>query len=93
MRSNCILFTLALYWRRGESRLLTVGGERYFVLWRSGDGRYILIRRSRLGGWIPHMLYGEKRNGKVRIVHFVPVDDRPKPIPPPVFRGHRRWGD
>ena len=49
MRSNCILFALALYWRRGrEPRRLRIDGERYFVLWRSGD-RHILIRASRLG--------------------------------------------
>lgn len=93
MRSNCIIFTLALYLRRGEPRFLTIDGERYFVLWRSGDGRYILIRRSRLGGWIPHMLYAERRGKRLRRVHFVPHDERPKAIPPPLFHGKSRWGD
>lgn len=95
MRSNCILFALALYWRRkmhAEPRWLTIDGERYFVVWRSG-ARHILIRASRLGSWLPHMLYAERRKGQLRIVHFVPRDPRVKVIPPPLFRGSVKRGD
>lgn len=97
MRSNCVLFALTLYWRRkqhAEPRRLAIDGERYFVLWRSGDGkRHILLRTSRLGSWLPHMLYAERRGGQVRVVHFVPRHAKPKAIPPPLFSGRSRWGD
>ena len=90
MRSNCLFWALAVYWRR--TRFISLEGERYFVLWRSG--RHLLLTRpSRLGGWIPHVLYAERRRGGLRIVHFVPADKRPKNIPPPLFRGEGRWGD
>lgn len=93
MRSNCILFALRLYWRRGrESRRITVDGERYFVLWRSG-ARHILIRASRLGSWLPHMLYAERRGERLRIVHFVPVRPKVKVLPPPLFHGRTKLGD
>lgn len=75
MRSNCLLFAVALYWRR------------------SGRERYILIRKSRLGSWLPHILYAERRPYGLRIVHFVPIDGKSKKVPPPFFRGFRRWGD
>lgn len=96
MRSNCILFALALYRRRvrrRRPRWISIEGERYFVLWRSGDGSYILIRPSRLGSWLPHMLYGEARPGGWRVVHFVPANPKVKAVPPPLFRGRSRWGD
>lgn len=93
MRSNCILFALALYWRRGrEPRRLRIDGERYFVVWRSGD-RNLLIRASRLGSWLPHMLYAERRAGRLRIFHFVPVRPKVKVLPPPLFEGRTKIGD
>jgi hypothetical protein len=93
VRSNCILFALALYWRRGrEPRRVVVDGERYFVAWRSG-ARHILIRASRLGSWLPHVLYAEHRGGRLRIVHFVPVKPVVKVLPPPLFRGRLKRGD
>lgn len=93
MRSNCIIFALALYCRRGrQPRWIKVDGERYFVVWRSGP-RHILIRPSRLGSWLPHVLYAERRGGKLRIVHFVPDRAKVKRLPPPFFRGHVARGD
>lgn len=93
MRSNCIIFALALYWRRGrEPRRVCVDGVRYFVAWRSG-ARHILLRASRLGSWLPHVLYAERRAGKLRIVHFVPDRAKVKVLPPPLFRGHLKRGD
>ena len=93
IRSNCIIFAVSLYWRRWlADRRVTVEGERYFVLWRSGV-RHILIRASRLGSWLPHVLYGESRAGKLRVFHFVPDHAKVKSLPPPLFRGHMKLGD
>jgi hypothetical protein len=95
MRSNCIIFAVALYWRRkmhAEPRRIVINGERYFVLWRSGV-RHILIRASRLGSWLPHMLYAERRGQVLRVVHFVPVKPKVKVLPPPLFHGRPKHGD
>lgn len=93
MPSNCIIVALAIFWRRWKrTRWVKVDGERYFVAWLSGPCR-ILIRPSRLGGWVPHVLYAELRRGTLRIVHFVPADKRPKVLPPPLFSGEIKRGD
>ena len=93
MRSNCLFFAVALYWRRWlSSRWVRVDGERYFVVWRR-DPRCILIRASRLGSLLPHVLYAEARGGRLRVVHFVPLDPKVKILPPPCFRGRLKRGD
>lgn len=96
MWSNCILFALALFLRRRRlhrsPRRITVDGERYVVLWRSGPC-LVLGRRSRLGSWLPHVLYAETRRHQTRIVHFVPRHARVKKLPPPLFLGRRKFGD
>ncbi len=93
MPSNCIIVAVSLYWRRWlASRRVRVDGELYFIVWRGGPRR-ILIRTSRLGGAVPHVLYAEVREGRLRIYHFVPEDTRPKRWPPPLFRGHIKRGD
>lgn len=76
--SNCVLFALRLYWRRA----------RRGVPWRH---RYLMWRAS----WTPfgHVLYAERRHYGLRIVQYTPDDPRPKLIPPPLFRGHSKWGD
>lgn len=77
MHSNCIAWALALYIRRR----------------RAGREGYILLRRSRWGPF-PHVLYGERRpDGRIRVVSYKPSDPRPRPIPPPMFKGASRWGD
>lgn len=82
-----------MYWRRGRAqRWVAVDGERYFVAWRSG-ARHILLRASRLGSWLPHVLYAERRAGKLRLVHFVPIKAKVKVLPPPLFRGRLKRGD
>lgn len=78
MRSNCLFFALALYWRRRSS----------------GHEGYIVIRRSRLAIKAPHVMYAEKRaDGSLRVVGFVPQNGRRKKFPPPLFKGVSRWGD
>ena len=80
MRSNCIAFAVALYWRRWlASRRVRVDGERYFIAWRGGP-RSILIRTSRLGSKLPHVLFAEWRGGKLRVVHFVPNNAKVKAL-------------
>lgn len=65
MRGNCVVFAVRLRWRR----------------WRRGREGYLMLRQSRLlSGWLPHVLYAERRpNGSLRIVSFKPLD--PKPLP------------
>jgi len=82
VRSNCLVFALALLWRRRKARR------------RFGRSWYLLMRRSRLAAKSPHLLYGEDRaDGSVRLVSYVPRNPRAKRVPPPWFRGMPRWGD
>lgn len=60
---------------------------------RRGRKRGLVLRHSRLGSSVPHIIYIELRHYGWREVHFVPEDKRPKSMPPPVFRGHSKWGD
>lgn len=91
--SNCIAFAVALYWRRWlASRRVRIYGERYFIVWWGGPRR-ILLRTSRLGSKLPHVLFGEVRGGSLKIYHFVPEDNKVKSIPPPLFRGHIKRND
>ncbi len=77
MRSNCLFFAWALYKRRAA---------------RGCEG-YVVFRRSRWGPFL-HALYAERRlGGSLRVVSYVPRDARPKPLPPPTFRGRSKWGD
>lgn len=93
MRSNCLFFALALYWRRWlASRRVRIDGERYFIAWRGGP-RLLLLRTSRLGSALPHVLYAEHRNGQLHVIHFVPNRAKVKSLPPPLFRGHIKRGD
>ncbi len=93
MRSNCLFFAVSLYWRRWlASRRVRIDGERYFIAWRAGPRR-LLIRASRLGSALPHILYAERRGGRLHVVHYVPNDPKVKVLPPPLFRGHIKRGD
>jgi len=93
MRSNCLFFALTLYWRRWvASRRVRIDGERYFTLWRGGPRR-LLLRTSRLGSKLPHVLFAEQRKGKLHVIHFVPDRAKVKSLPPPLFRGHIKRGD
>ena len=82
MRSNCIVFALALYFRRRHARQ------------RLGRTGYLLIRRSRLAMSSPHLPYAESRpGGGLRVVSYVPRHPETKLCPPPLFRGVPKWGD
>lgn len=63
------------------------------LLRRQGRKRGLILRKSRLGSSVPHVIYIEKRPYGWREVHFVPTDLTVKKVPPPVFDGHTRWGD
>lgn len=91
--SNCIIFAVSLYWRRWlASRRVRIEGERYFIAWRGGP-RHILMRASRLGSVLPHVLYAELRHGRLRLVHFVPDNPVERKFPPPLFPGHPKRDD
>lgn len=77
MRSNCILFALALYWRRRKK----------------GREGYIMFRRSRMGPFFHALYAEVRRCGTLRIVSFKPLHPKEKKLPPPLFTGASRWGD
>jgi len=77
VRSNCIIWAALLYMRRR----------------RKGDTVYLAVRRSRWGPF-PHVLLMRRcRDGRFRAVSYKPLNAREKKLPPPLFRGHSRWGD
>lgn len=77
MRSNCILFAVALYWRRR----------------RRGLEGYLMVRKSRMGPFPHVLYAEKRKNKTLRIVSFKPTHPREKTVPPPLFRGESRWGD
>jgi hypothetical protein len=77
MRTNCLLWALALHRRRH----------------RKGKPGYVAWRVSRLGTICGHFLYVERRHYGWRVVSYVPNDTSFKRMPPPVFRGRSKWGD
>lgn len=78
MRSNCLFWAVALYWRRR----------------RKGKDGHLMIRPSRWMAWAPHLLYAEPRpSGTWRVVSYVPIKPARGLCPPPVFKGRSRWGD
>jgi len=77
MRSNCIAFALALYWRRR----------------RRGREGYLMIRKSRMGPFPHVLYAEQRPGGRMRMVSFKPTHPRNKKVPPPMFMGASRWGD
>lgn len=77
MRSNCVFWSWALYWRRR----------------RKGREGYLLIRRSRSGPFPHFLYCEFRRAGTLRLVSFKPHNPVEKKLPPPLFRGGPRWGD
>jgi hypothetical protein len=77
-RGNCLVFALLLYRRR---RRRGVPWKRRYLMWRAS--------------WtlVGHVMYVERRFYGLRIVQYTPDDPRPRILPPPVFRGHSKWGD
>lgn len=81
MRTNCLLFALALWWRR-QARCRQIGR-------RCG----IAIVRSHWGPF-PHVMYTQQRSdGHHRLVGYAPLIPRRRLAPPPLFRGRVVWGD
>lgn len=98
MRSNCLAFACALYcircfgYVREKKRL---NAKRNGVTLKPPVKRegYMVFRRSRWGPFC-HALYAERRaNGSLRIVSYIPISPRHKPIPPALFSGRSKWGD
>jgi hypothetical protein len=56
---------------------------------KRGDVGYIVMRRSRYGRF-PHFLFLHRGR---RLISYVPNNPRLKSFPPPVFRGHVKFGD
>ena len=95
MRSNCLAFAVALY---------SIRCFGYVRQKRKRDGApplkppvrregYFMFRRSRWGPFC-HVLYAERRrSGSLRIVSYIPIHPRQKPIPPALFEGQSKWGD
>lgn len=88
--SNCILFALALWWRR-RMRMLRA--------WRNGvtlspSERYYLIRSSRIRWGLFHALVGQldRGTGQVKIISYKP-DTPEKAGIELLFKGHVARGD
>lgn len=81
MRTNCLLFALALWWRR-RARCRQAGR-------RCG----ITVVGSHWGPF-PHLMYSQQRaDGRHRLVGYAPLTPRRRLIPPPLFVGRVVWGD
>lgn len=88
-RSNCILFTCALSWRRW--RKLRRDLKRNPKLKR--PPAYFVVRWSHFGPF-PHVLYGrETSGGRLRVVSYKPIAPSARRLPPLLFEGKVRWGD
>lgn len=77
MRSNCIVWAVALYWRRR----------------RKGREGYLLLRRSRSGPFPHFLYAEFRPAGNLRMVSYKPLNPKEKKLPPPLFKGRHRWGD
>ena len=77
MKSNCVFWSLALYWRRH----------------RKGREGYIMVRWSRWGPFPHMLYSEARRNGSLRVVSYKPTSPQHKPVPPVMFAGRARFGD
>lgn len=77
MKTNCLFFALALYYRR---------------LHKNKRG-YVVSRKSFYGWFPHFMYSRRRRDGTCQVVGYVPSDPKIKRLPPPMFRGHVQWGD
>lgn len=77
-RSNCLIWAALLYLRRRAKQ----------------DARGGLTWRDTRLGWGPHLMYAHRRlDGTYRVVHYTPIDQTPKKLPPLLFAGRVKWGD
>jgi hypothetical protein len=88
MKSNCLLFALALYWRR-----------RRWARKRARDGKesarsYLIVRPSRIRWGLIHVLHGklDRNTGQMKVVSYKPNMPR-KTRFAPIFFGHVSRGD
>lgn len=82
MRSNCVFWALALWWRLRKPHRR-----------RQARERHLSVRGSR---WGPFPHFGVMvgcRDGRYRFVSYKPIAPREKKLPPPLFKGRHRWGD
>lgn len=77
MKTNCLFFALALYYRR----------------LRKNKRGYVVSRRSFYGWFPHFMYSRRRRDGTCQIVGYVPCNPKIKRLPPPMFRGRVQWGD
>ncbi len=56
------------------------------------EGGYLTIRKSKLGGIFPHVIW-IKDLKDAEIIHFVPSDPTPKKIYFPYFKGYLKYED
>lgn len=77
MRSNCVLWAIALYRRRKAK----------------GREGYIMIRASRLAWGPHMLYAEVRRTGTMRVVSYKPAHAKVKRVVPPLFKGSSRWGD
>lgn len=82
--TNCLIFAIALYWRRW--------------LWSRKRGKscddYLLVRRSRVPWGLFHILHGklDRTTGQVKVLSYKPNTPEKDGIEV-VFRGHVARGD
>ena len=77
MRTNCLLWAIALHRRRS----------------RKGREGYLMLRWSRWGPFPHALYAEMRSTGSVRLVSYKPTAARKKPVPPLMFEGSSKWGD
>ena len=77
MRTNCLLWAIALHRRRA----------------RKGREGYLMLRWSRWGPFCHVLYAEMRTTGSVRLVSYKPTAAKKKPVPPLFFTGRSRWGD
>lgn len=77
VRSNCILWAFAMWWRRRGC------GRRRYVKWRGSDW----------GWFPHCLYCERRISGAEIVVSYKPADPKKKALPPPLFVGAVRWGD
>lgn len=77
MRSNCIVYAVAIYFRRRSK----------------GHEGYIALRRSRWGPFPHLLYVERRKTGTWRLVSYKPRDPTPHCCPPIMFDGKPRMDD
>ncbi|WP_343625352.1 hypothetical protein [Roseateles puraquae] len=82
MRSNCLFWACAMWWRLRKPHRRRGPRERQFS-WRGSRW-----------GCFPHFgVMVACRDGRFRFISYKPYNPRHKVLPPPVFEGGPRWAD